>query len=126
MKSRYSAKLLFEFRVSVDGNPGIRRLCEERIILVEAASARDALREARREGRTSQYRYRNNLGDPVHFRFVGVMDLLHLEVCSANEVWYTITQRVRPFERRRTLLPAPRDLAAMRQERMRAVRPRAK
>ena len=33
---RYSAKLLFEFYITVDGTPGVRRLCEERIILVHA------------------------------------------------------------------------------------------
>lgn len=31
----YSAKLLFEFCVFVSGKPGDRRLCEERLILLE-------------------------------------------------------------------------------------------
>src|SRR5258708_6969659 len=35
----YSAKLLFEFWIQVNGRPGVRRICEERLILLEAASA---------------------------------------------------------------------------------------
>jgi hypothetical protein len=114
----YTAKLLFEFLVIVDGAPGVRRLCEERMILIEAESAKDALAKAKRQGRESQYRYRNSAGDPVRFRFVGVMDLLHLGVeCANNEVWYTITQRVRPMERRKEILPHESRLCAVLNER---------
>jgi len=84
---------------------------------MEAPNARAALREAKRQGRGSQYRYRNNEGCPVHFRLVGVIDLLHLGVeCQPNEVWYTITQRVRPMERRGRLIPKTHELNAIRQE----------
>ncbi len=39
------------------------------------------------------------------------MDLLELgEECGANEVWYEITERLLPMERRRKLLPRPADL----------------
>src|SRR5581483_12146726 len=38
----YSAKLLFEFCVFVQGVPSDRRLCEERLILLAATSAREA------------------------------------------------------------------------------------
>jgi Domain of unknown function (DUF4288) len=114
----YSAKQLFEFCVMVDGHPGVRRLCEERLILVEGADARAALREAKRRGRASQHHYRNSDGNSVLFRFVGIMDLLHLGVeCEANEVWYNITQRVRPMERRRSILPSEGKLNAIASER---------
>jgi hypothetical protein len=114
----YAAKLLFEFFIVVDGQPGIRRLCEERMILVEAGCAEDALRIAKSQGRGSQWQYRNANGDPVHFRFVGVMDLLHLgSECAPNEVWYGITQRVRPMERKRKLLPREAHLCAVVNER---------
>jgi hypothetical protein len=113
----YAAKLLFEFRVLVDGHPGVRRLCEERLVLLQAMRAREALREAKRQGRLSQHSYRNGEGDPVHFQFVGVMDLLHLGAeCGPNEVWYTVSQRVRPMERRRTILPREGQLNASRDE----------
>ena len=85
--------------------------------MIHAASAAAALREARRKGRASEFRFRNGDGDPGHFRLVGVMDLLHLGLeCEPDEVWYDITQRVRPSERRRTILPRPRDLNAFRTE----------
>jgi hypothetical protein len=116
---RYSAKLLFEFHVKLKGAQGVRRLCEERIIVVRASNARDALRVAIREAGASEFRYRNNNGDPVHFRLVGVMDLLHLGVeCEPNEVWYDITQRVRPYERRAKILPRTAELQAFREEAM--------
>jgi hypothetical protein len=41
--ARYSAKLLFQFRVVVNGDSGARRLCEERMIVFRAASPRLAL-----------------------------------------------------------------------------------
>lgn len=76
---RYAAKLLFQYRVIVDGDSGKRRTCEERIILLEANSAPNALRLAKRNGRLSQHQYKNSDGNAVHFEFVGVMELLFLE-----------------------------------------------
>jgi uncharacterized protein DUF4288 len=116
---RYGAKLLFEFLITVGGKPMARRVCEERIIVVHAASAAAALRAATRKGRASQFRFRNTDGNPVHFRLVGIMDLLHLGVeCGDDEVWYDITERVRPSERRSTILPRREDLSAFRTEAM--------
>jgi hypothetical protein len=37
---RYAAKLLFQFRVEVNGDSGKRRLCEERIVVLEAQRRR--------------------------------------------------------------------------------------
>jgi hypothetical protein len=46
-----------------------------------------------------------------------VLDLLHLGVeCEPNEVWYTIRQRVRPMERRSSLIPRSEKLNAIREE----------
>src|SRR5262245_16808160 len=84
---RYSAKLLFQFRVIIDGDSGKRRMCEERLLVLQATSARAALTKAKRKGRGSQFHYKNSDGNPVHFEFVGVMDLLCLEVsCEPDEV----------------------------------------
>lgn len=116
----YSAKVLFEFWILVDGHPGVRRICEERLILIEAESARLALKEAKRQARASQYRYRNSDKNPVHFRFVGVLDLLHIGAeCQPNEVWYEIRDYVRPMERRKAILPLESELNAIRNERTR-------
>ena len=110
---RYAAKLLFQFRVLVDGDPGVRRLCEERIITFLATDARPALAEARKLGRKAQHRYRNAHGNPVFFEFVGVLDLIGLDpACEPNEVWYDLVRRVKPMERRKKLLPPESRLLA--------------
>jgi Domain of unknown function (DUF4288) len=114
----YTATLLFEHWIAVDGQPGIRRTCEERLILLQARSARLALREAKAQARASQWRSRNSYGSPWHFRFVGVLDLVHLGMeCEPNEVWYGIKELVRPMERRRALVPPEHKLSAIRNER---------
>jgi hypothetical protein len=115
----YAVKLLFEYCVFVRGVPNARRLCEEQLRLVTASSARGALREANRQGRAGQFRYRNGKGNPVHLRFVGVIGLLHIGAeMEPNEVWYSIGERLRPMERRRHLVPKPKDLNAIRDEKL--------
>lgn len=99
----------------VDGSPGIRRLCEERIITYSAADGRAALREAKRRGRAAQHRYKNTDGNPVYFEFVGVLELLRLDpACEPDEVWYDITERVRPRERRTSIIPPESRLSVIR------------
>lgn len=111
VRDRWAAKLLFQFRVVADGRAAQRRVCEERTIVFRAVSAKDALSLARRRGKSAQFRYRNDAGSPVRFEFVGVLDLLHLGLeCQRDEVWYEIRQRLRPMERRKTLLPPERAL----------------
>src|SRR2546421_6965487 len=104
---RYAAKLLFQFRVEINGDPGKRRLCEERIINFLARSPRDALRVAKRRGKKGEHSYKNSDGNTVTFEFVGVMDLMSLGLeAGPDEVWYEIRERVRPMERRGTIIPA--------------------
>ena len=99
----------------VDGSPGVRRTCEERIVTFPATHGQAALREAKRRGRVAQHRYKNNEGNPVHFEFVGVLELLRLDpACDCDEVWYDITDRVRPMERRASIIPAESQLSAIR------------
>jgi hypothetical protein len=112
---RYSARLLFQFRVVIQGNAAKRRLCEERIITFAAAHARAALREAKKRGRAACYNYKNSNGCPVHFEFVGVLELLCLgPECNTDEVWYHIVERVTPMERRAILIPPEEKLNAIR------------
>ncbi|MEI8288313.1 MAG: DUF4288 domain-containing protein [Verrucomicrobiota bacterium] len=112
---RYAAKLLFQFRVVVDGSPGVRRTCEERIVTFSAAHGRAALREAKRRGWAAEHRYKNNEGNPVYFEFIGIMELLHLDPAGeADEVWHDITERVRPMERRTSIIPPESRLSAIR------------
>lgn len=114
---RYAAKLLFQFRVVVDGNDGVMRTCEERILVLRAPSARKALAMAKRRGREARGRWRNSDGNPVHFEFVGVLDLLCLDPeCDEDEVWYDIVCRKQPMERAADLVPKEADLCAIREE----------
>src|SRR5438093_10517425 len=117
-RERYAARLLFQFRVMVNGDPGVRRLCEDRIILVRARGARSALAKAKAHGKAAQYHYRNSSVSRVFFEFVGVTDLLRLGVeCGADEVWYDIVQKIKPMERRRELIPPSERLNAIAWER---------
>lgn len=113
-QTRYAAKLLFQFRVVIDGDSGKRRICEERIILIEANSGRTALAKAKSRGKRSEHSYDNDEGNRVHFEFIGVIDLLELGVeCQNDEVWYEIRERVLPSERRSKLLPPESKLNAI-------------
>ena len=111
---RYAAKLLFQFRVTVGGSSGKRRTCEERIVLIQACSAAQALISAKRKGRHRQHSYSNSEGNPVDFQFIGVMELLHLDlVCEEDEVWYDITERLLPRGRRDRFIPSENELEAI-------------
>lgn len=112
---RFAAKLLFQFRVMVDGDPGVMRTCEERIIVLRAATARKALAYAKQRGRSAKRQSRNSDGNTIHFEFVGVLDLMHLgSECDADEVWYDITTRKLPMERATSLIPPEQELSAIR------------
>jgi len=115
--NRYAAKLLFQFRVIVDGRLKKRRLCEERIILIDAPTAKKALQQAKRRGKQSEFDYANSDCDPVKFEFIGVMDLMELGIeCAEGEVWYDIVERISPSERRDRLIPPESQLSAIRNE----------
>ena len=115
---RYAAKLLFQFRVKTPQGSSVRRICEERIVLIQASSASEAITGAEAVGRRNVMRYENSDGNTVFFEFVGILELLRLGVeCDAEEVWYDIVERVRPMERRSDLLPPVQELHAVREER---------
>lgn len=112
---RFAAKLLFQFRVTVDGSYGQRRICEERIIVFQARSPIQALAKAKKRGRDEHYSYTNTDGNPVDFQFIGVMELKELEpVCEADEVWYEIVDRMLPMEQAERFIPPEDRLEAIR------------
>ena len=112
---RFAAKLLFQFRVVIDGDSGMRRLCESQIIHFKAEDAKEALREAKKRARKRQHAYENSDGNTVRFEFIGVEELLCLDPgCKPDEVWYDIHERLRPMERRAILLPTQKQLNAIR------------
>ena len=115
---RYTAVLLFEFNVTSRGRSLARRLCEERVIVFPASTAKAALAHAKAYGRAEQHSYTNARGGKVRFRFVGLLDLLHVGVeCGPEEVWYGLRELLRPMERRRSLVPPEASLNAVRIER---------
>lgn len=113
--SVFAAKLLFQFKVTIDGDPGKRRLCEERIVHVKAITARMALDAVKKIGKSAEHRYKNNEGTSVHFQFVGVIDLISLsDDYEPEEVWYEWKEIMTPMERRKKLIPAEKNLSAIR------------
>ena len=62
---RFSAKLLFQFRVDLGVDTGKRRLCEERIVTFHARTARAAIAVAKRRGKQAEYDYENDEGNRV-------------------------------------------------------------
>lgn len=112
---RFAAKLLFQFRIDIDGDPGVMRTCEERIVVFYASTARKALATARRRGKAAQCKYKNDDGNIVNFEFVGIQDLIYLGLeCEEDEVWYNITMRKLPMERAASILPSESELRAIR------------
>jgi hypothetical protein len=114
---RYAAKLFFQYRVDLGSETGKRRLCEERIVLINATSAKSALSKAKRKGTNSEYQHNNDAGNRVYFEFIGVQELLSLDPeCADDEVWYEIVERVSPLERREVFIPHENELSAIRLE----------
>jgi hypothetical protein len=111
-KARFSAKLLFQFKVCyAKGGCNKRRLCEERIISYEAEDARAALAHAKKYGKSAQYDYKNGRNDTVRVELVGLQDLLKLGLeAGPDEVWYDIIERLLPDERRSKFIPTDKKL----------------
>ena len=112
---RYSAALLFQYRVVADGVANRRRTCEKRIIHFQATDGRSALRHAKKRGRQAEHRWKNKDGCRVFFEFVGVRDLIGCDpACGPDEVWYQIVELMTPMERRSRLIPPESKLCAIR------------
>lgn len=110
---RYSAKLLFQFRIVSRGRSNKLRDVEERIVTFESRSPRLALQWVKRYGKEEEFQYVNDFGNKVHFEFIGVLDLMSLGgECESCEVWYDIRTMKEPMERRDKLIPAPEHLNA--------------
>jgi hypothetical protein len=109
--SRYAAKLLFQFRVMVGQDAGVRRLCEERLIVLRAKSAKEAIKTAKKRAKAAEHHYKNSEGNHVYFEWVGIRDMIGLgSECDDDEVWYDIGEKIRPMERAATLTLSDADL----------------
>lgn len=116
---RYSAKILFQYRPDFgNGQTDVMRLCEERIIVIGAPSAATALKKVKSYGKRAGFVGKAEAGNPIHFEFVGVLDLLELgPECGPEEVWYDIVTKKLPSERRDRLIPPESALNAIQHER---------
>jgi hypothetical protein len=98
---------MFQFRVVANRRSYARRLCEERIFIIDAGSAPESLAKAKRRGRKAEHRYRNTYDHMVHYEFIGVMAIVELGLeCDDDEVWYEFYDRVRPDKRRSRFIPS--------------------
>lgn len=113
--NRYSAKLFFQYRSDLgDGQSNTMRLCEERLIVLSARNAESALRKAKSHGRRAEFEGTAEAGNAVYFEFVGVTDLLKIGIeCEPDEVWYHLSTRKLPMERREELVPPEAKLNAI-------------
>jgi hypothetical protein len=112
---RYSAALLFQYRVMVGGSPGKRRLGETRIIHFRSFDGPSALSHAKQRGKAAEHNYKKNEGNRVFFEFVGVRDLLCCDpACEADEDWYQTVELLTPMERKSRLIPPESELCASR------------
>jgi len=115
--SKFAAMLLFQFRTVKDGVSNFRRVCEERIVIFEAANADDALRMAKNRGVEEELSYEDR-GFQVFLEFVGVLDLVELDIThEPDEVWSRLYEKVMPMERRDEIIPDEDNLYVFRSER---------
>jgi hypothetical protein len=110
LTKRFSAKLLFQWRPERDGVSRRRRVCEERIVVVQAASERAALRKAKQIGARGEFDHPayGRRGGHVFFEFIGVLALVKL--IDEDEVWYSLMEMIEPMERRGSIIPSDDDL----------------
>ncbi len=84
---RFSAKLLFQFRVDINGDPANAVFAKNGIVVFQAKNAHIALKMSQRRGKHAEYSYSNDDGNTVYFEFIGIMDLLELGIeCDDDEV----------------------------------------
>lgn len=108
--SKFAAMLLFQFRTVKDGVSNFRRMCEERIVIFEAASADEALHMAKKRGVDDELFYEDR-GFQVFLEFVGVLDLVKIDIThEPDEVWSRLYEKVMPMERRDEIIPDENNL----------------
>jgi Domain of unknown function (DUF4288) len=112
---RYSAKLLFQYCEKINKKAvSKRRLCEERIITINAESAREALAIAKKRGIAAKFDFKTLHNTTTYFEFIGIKELLCLDYkCESDEVWYEHRYIHEPMERKTSLVPAASGLEAI-------------
>ncbi len=109
--SRFSAKLLFQYRSGAPED-SIFRICEERIVTFNGNSPSAAYRTALTLGKKGQSSHINNEGIRVYIEFIGLIDMMELGMeCEDYDVWYEIKTMRCPMERKSNIIPRREDLS---------------
>jgi len=110
-ENRYAAKLLFQFRTEKNGLSNKRRVCEERIVVINAKTANEAFQLAKDRGSSGEFSY-SDKGSLIFFEFIGIVDLIELGVSlEQDEVWWKFSEKVLPMERSNKLIPSKDNLS---------------
>ncbi|MBP3694749.1 MAG: hypothetical protein J6J31_10005 [Thermoguttaceae bacterium] len=113
MKKCLALKLLFQFRIPIDGNDGTFRRCEERYIMLEIQENETVDQLIDRfyaSAKKENFSYKNINGDSVFLEFVGVLDYILWDYDPQNEFWYDYTTRKLPMERKKELTLSKTEL----------------
>ena len=93
-KGNYFAATLL-FRSHVGDNESLRPLCEERVLLLRAATSAEAQAQASRYGRSEEHSYRSVAGDVVRWTFVRVLGVQEVGTPPVSGVWEVSSRYVR-------------------------------
>ena len=113
---KLSLKLLYQFRVMVDGTPGTYRQCDERYVVmdVENDDVEAAIDRFFAKIKETNFRSRNTDGNTFFYEFVGVLEFMIWELepipfwdterdDEVEEFWYEYRVRKLPMENRKKL-----------------------
>ena len=102
---RLALKLLYQFRVVINGSSGVFRRCEERYIVLDAPDGPlEAFEKFYKERKRRNHSYTSTDGHRVHCEFVGIIDYILLGTeCCENEFWYDFFIKKLPMERKNVL-----------------------
>jgi hypothetical protein len=110
--TRFAAKVLFQFRTEKNGVSNKRRVCEERIIIIYAANPNEAVDIAKKRGKSEEFSYFDK-GFEIFFEFIGITELIELISLEDDEVWWQLSEKVMPMEKRDKLIPEEHQLDAL-------------
>lgn len=85
---RYSAQLVFGYFIQ----SCYSETCELRTVTFECASDDEAFVVARKLGGKKEYQFKNTDDEDVLFKFIGITEILKLDVCEDDEVWYSVRE----------------------------------
>ena len=100
----YAAAILSQCRVVINGTSSKMRRCSTEICLFKAKSDRDALRLAKKIGRSKEVSYENTDGNMVHVEFIGITDIEDITFRARfDEVYGRAFDMLNPMERKEHL-----------------------